>query len=208
MHIRELYDHLLPYLPSVQTPLLDLQIRRTARDFFKRTTIWRDAVVVETEPGIRVYRLTPAEFRQTRPEVGSVLRVTRGSEQLPNIPEASRRYGQPNGRVCGWWSEVPGFIAFDPVPAERESLRVHVVLRPPLTAEYLPADLIKPYVEEFSAGVISALYSMPGKPWTQGNAAAAAARVYNGAVNSIRALVREGGRPNVSTMTPAVRFGT
>jgi len=55
----ELYDLILPYVPAVETPLVDYHIRRVTREFCRRTTLWRKRVTITTEAGVNDYLLSP-----------------------------------------------------------------------------------------------------------------------------------------------------
>ncbi len=55
----ELYDLILPYVPAVETPLVDYHIRRITREFCRRTTLWRKRVTIVTEAGVNDYLLSP-----------------------------------------------------------------------------------------------------------------------------------------------------
>lgn len=55
----ELYDLILPYVPAVETPLVDYHIRRVTREFCRRTTLWRHRVTINTQPGVNDYLLSP-----------------------------------------------------------------------------------------------------------------------------------------------------
>lgn len=58
-NFNELYDLILPYVPAVETPLVDYHIRRVVREFCRRTTLWRHRVTITTEPGVNDYLLSP-----------------------------------------------------------------------------------------------------------------------------------------------------
>lgn len=55
----DLYNYVLPYVPGVETPLVDFHIRRVVREFCRRTTLWRHRVELTTEPGVPDYILSP-----------------------------------------------------------------------------------------------------------------------------------------------------
>lgn len=58
-NFNELYDLILPYVPAVETPLVDYHIRRVVREFCRRTTLWRHRVTITTQPGVNDYLLSP-----------------------------------------------------------------------------------------------------------------------------------------------------
>jgi hypothetical protein len=201
--LNTLYDLLLPYLPAVETPLLDSQIVKVARDFFKRTTLLREEFVFNTAVGIAEYQLNP-----TYGEVSSILEIwpDGGVYPLSAVPE-DRRSRRDAGQPQGWFSLLPNLPQIYPTPDGEYTLRVRAVIRPKHDDTTLPGEYVDQYREQLAAGVLAAMFGMPGKPWTQSKAAADAGRMYAGEIKTIRATLRDGGQPNQSTFTAARRFG-
>lgn len=196
-----LYDHTLPYLPGVETPLLDFQIRKVARDFMSRTTLQREEFNFATVTGTDSYRLTPVYG-----EVCSIIGVWFDDHLLPPVPEASRPRAN-NGQPRGWWSVLPPILCVFPAPDDAYNLRVVAAIRPTSSDTLLDADIVAQHGEVLAAGVLSAMYAMPGKPWTKSDAAVMSGRAYGNALKTIRSTMRDGGQPNVSTFRAAARFG-
>lgn len=67
----ELYDLVLPYVPAVETPLVDYHIRRVTREFCRRTTLWRRRVTITTQPGVNDYLLAPYDAANGTPGGGA-----------------------------------------------------------------------------------------------------------------------------------------
>lgn len=198
-----LYDQLLPYLPAVERPLLDLQIRKVARDFYKRTTILRETFTFDTVAGVSDYALTP-----TYGEVSAIMAAWYATNIQP-LPVATedRRPLSAQGQPRSWFAQVPNIITIYPTPDAVYPMTVNAAVRPSNLTTDLPEEITNQYMEELSAGVLAAMFGMPGKPWTQSQSAKDAGRMYAGAVKTIRATIREGGQPNQSTFIAARRFG-
>lgn len=67
----DLYDYILPYVPSAETPLVDFHIRRVTREFCRRTTLWRRRIELTTEAGVADYILSPYDAALPGGGVGS-----------------------------------------------------------------------------------------------------------------------------------------
>ena len=82
-------------------------------------------------------------------------------------------------------------------------------IHPKLTqaAVVMPEEMITHYAEPLSAGVLAAMMGMPGKPWTQTQAAREYGRLFSGAIRTERGKLRDGGQPNQSTFIAARKFG-
>lgn len=198
-----LHDQLLPYLPAVEIPLLNAQIVKTARDFFKRTTILREQFVFATVAGVAEYRLTPAYG-----EVSAIMAIWPADDTNPlKVVAEDRRARAEAAQPRGWFAMLPDTPSFYPTPDAAYNFTVNAAVRPRSDATTLPGEVVTQYLEEIAAGVLAVMYGMPGKPWTQSKSATEAGRMYAGAVKTIRATLRDGGQPNQSTFTAARRFG-
>ena len=198
-----LYDLVLPYLPGAEPALVDSHIRKIARDFLKRSTILREQFVFETVAGVPTYELQPTAGQVSAvvavwlPDYNHTLRVATEDRRHPEAP------GQPRA----WWTMVPSVLSLWPTPDSEYRVSVNAVVTTTLDTPNLPDVLVEHHAEALAAGVLSMMMAMPGKPWTQRNAAEASGRQYAGAVRTARATVREGGQPNHSTFTAARKFG-
>jgi hypothetical protein len=199
-----LYDQLLPYLPGAEIELVDFQIRKVMRDFLTRTTLLREPFTFTTVPGAATYRLTPGYG-----EVASVMEVRSPYSvyPLPVVPEAKRAIVPTPDMPRGWWTAIAPLLVLHPVPDAEYDIHVVAAVRPTNDADRLPEDITNQHEETLATGVLAAMYSMPGKPWTKKDDALALARAYNSSVKTIRSTLRDGGQPNASTVTPAYVFG-
>lgn len=203
----DVYDHVMPYVMAAEPALVDYQIRRVAREFLKRTTLWRATLEVILQPGDTFADLTTSIAGAT---VHSVIAVERDGRELPVIPEpAQLEVGRwTPGQVRGWWQRSMPRIHFAPAPIEPTTIAVTVVLTLPLDPALveLPDQLVDHYIEEWAPGVVAALLAMPRKPWTDIDMAAVYQNQYVRRLHARRSAIRDGGRPNASTLT-APRFG-
>lgn len=221
----EFYDHILPYLPAVETPLVDYHIRRVVREFCRRTTIWRQVVNFTTEIGedeylFRPYTVLPVDaglseqYALTEDDIWepiSILSVTVDGRTIPPVPEEYRRVpGQTlqSQRPTGWFSPSPRVIVFNHAPTEELAVALHIVaglsLEPGVVE--VPEMLVADYREVISDGVVSSLKMLAQKPWYDPEGAQIAGRRFVGAVLALRGKLRDAGQPSVSTAR-APRFG-
>lgn len=200
-----LYDQVLPYLPSAEPAIVDSQIRKVLREFMKRTTIIRQTFAFSSVAPIDVYQLVP-----TFGQVSSVLRVYIGTApdlvQLPVVPEESLRPAE-DAKPRGWYTMLPHLLTLYPRPDATYDITVEAVVTLKQDDVDFPEELYLQYGEAIACGVLALMYSMPGKPWTQAQAAKESGRLYSGMIKTIRATLRDGGQPNQSTFQGIARFG-
>jgi hypothetical protein len=201
--LNTMYSQILPYLPGAETPLVDLQLRKVLREFMKRTTIYRETFMFNTTPGVSTYKLVPV-FGQ----VSSIIDAwgDNGKTLMRAIPE-ERRVPIEARKPYGWFSQVPDYVTFYPTPDAAYPIMVSAAIMLQLTDNEYPEEILHHHAEVVAAGVLAAMYGMPGKPWTQSKAAVDAGRMFGRGINTIRAKLRDGGQPNQSTFRGIVPFG-
>lgn len=198
-----LHKHILPYLPGAEPPIVDLQIRKIVREFMKRTTLTRETFQFITVPGVSAYQLTPV-FGQ----VSAVIQAWIDAEMRDlKVTTEEQRPPVNAGKPTGWFTLLPDLINLYPQPDAAYTVTVNAVITLDQAATTLPEELVKHYSEELSAGVLAAMFGMPGKPWTQAQSAKEAGRMYSAAIKTIRGRLRDGGQPNQSTFRGIARFG-
>ena len=202
----DLYDQVLPYLPGAETPLVDAQIRKALREFMRRTTINREIFEWDTAAAqAPTYHLIPSNG-----EVSSIIGVwlleNDQYRQLPPVPEERRVIRDP-GRPEGWYTTALDYLTIHPAPNDVYSLRAEGVVTLLQTSTHFPDYILRHHAEAICAGVLALMYGMPGKPWTQQQAAAQAGRIFAGEIRTLRGSLRDGGQPNQSTFIAARKFG-
>lgn len=202
----QLYDFVLPYLPGAETGIVDFHIRRTLREFFRRTTVWRETFEFDTalagETYADTYQLTPSNG-----QVSSVLQVYLDGQQLGPVAEARRDPLASPRKPAGWHALVPHVLTLYPAPDAEYPVKVTAAITLPIgDVNEFPDSVLQAYAEPIAAGVIGAMLLMPGKPWSQSKAAPEYNRVFGGAVREIRGRLRDGGQPSHSTFI-GPRFG-
>lgn len=203
-----LYDYILPYVPGCETPLVDVTIRRVLRDFYKRTTLWRETFTFATTAGQTLYQLIPSSGK-----VASILTVEINQQRIGSLPEEKRPApaavtAQDASTPNGWYSTYPALLSLNPKPTAGIPVVVEAAITLPLDIAVLTFsdDTFNEFGEEIGSGVVGAMMSMPGKPWTQPKAAGEYLGKYVRCVAAVRARLRDGGQPNASTLH-APRFG-
>lgn len=213
----DLYDYVLPYVPSVEPALVDFHIRRVTREFCRRTTLWRQVFSVNTVAAQADYQLLPYGASIAPLPTGSIgepysiLSVEYNGQPLPPIPEdyrprASRRSEQ--GTPSGYFSPSARIITLYPVPTAVAPLTVEAVMvltLEPTTAE-MPEFLVEDYREVLADGTLSSLKMLNGKPWYDMEGATIAGQRFTRAVLALRSKLRDAGQPNSSTFR-GPRFG-
>lgn len=198
-----LYDQILPYLPGATEPIVDSQIRKVVREFMKRTTILRETFQFNTVAGTATYQLNP-----TFGQVSSVLDAFIDSEQRPlGVSTEESRGPRPAEKPQAWYTMVPHLFTLWPTPDAAYQITLNAVVSLGQTDTEIPEDIVKQYAETLAAGVLAMMFAMPGKPWTQAQAATSSGRMYHGMINTIRASLRDGGQPNQSVFRGIAKFG-
>ena len=203
-----LYDQVIPYLPGAETGLVDAQIRKALREFMRRTTITRETFNFNTVVGADTYQLIPSFG-----EVSSIIEVRTGPVggevshmPLPVIPEEKRCQRDP-GPPIAWHTTALDYLTIYPMPDDLYPFSVIAVVTLAQNSTDYPDYIQRHHAEAVASGVLSLMYSMPGKPWSQPQAAAAAGRMFNGEIRTLRGSLRDGGQPNQSTFRGAYKFG-
>lgn len=198
-----LYDYIIPYVPGVEKPIVDSQIRKATREFMKRTTLFRETFSFPTIPGTSTYQLVP-----TFGQVASVIQAWIDTDMHDLKPAVEHKRPPVGARKPeAWFTTIPDMLTLYAQPDAVYTITVNAVVTLKIIDTELPRALALHHAEALSAGVLALLYSMPGKPWTQSDAAREAGRIYAGAINTIRASLRDGGQPNQSTFIGAAKFG-
>lgn len=202
-----LYDHILPYLPGAELPVIDLHIRRVLREFYRRTTLWRETFEFATTTD-RTYLLTP-----TSGNVHSVLSVSVDGQRIDPLPESrqptpAQIAAMDPGVPCAWYSNYANMLSLDPTPTAGIPISAVGVITIPLdlATTQFPEETYNDFCEPIAAGVIGEMMNMPGKPWTQEKSAGRFSGTFVRTVIATRAKLRDGGQPNVSTLR-GPRFG-
>lgn len=203
----DLYSQVLPYLSGAEIPIVDSQIRKAVREWMKRTTMYRETFTVVTLPGISDYKLLPAD--PTTRQVCSIIAVyAQGNNNNPlRVVTEDRRPLVDPTEPTGWFSQLPDVVTLYPQPDAPYTFTVNAVLTLTQSATVMPEELIKQFGESLAAGVLSAMMDMPGKPWTQSQAARGYGRIFSGAIRTERGKLRDGGQPNQSTFQSIAKFG-
>lgn len=200
----DLYDQVLPYLPGAEKPIVDLHIRRALREFFKRTAVWRETFKFDTIAGEATYQLQPSTGI-----IASIMSLHINGRFTHSVPEDRRDPFRTSGTPNGWYSLIPSVVTLYPGPTGAHSIQIEAAISLPIddTLREFPDAVLQEHGEAIAAGVISGMMLMPGKPWTQRDAAAVYGRAFGSAIRDTRGKLRDGNQPNQSTFTPLVRFG-
>jgi hypothetical protein len=139
-----------PFAKKVPAPVLDIAMRRGARDFFMRTDLWRewldpfDLIVDES-----VYVLTiPAGYGAAIREIIEV--------ELDGAATSQMNYGfRDDGALV--WNEAPQTV---------QEVTIQVSFLPNLECQTYPSRLISRWADGIVAGAIYWLKRMVDEPWS------------------------------------------
>lgn len=180
------YDLLMPQLPGISTPMLDLHLVELARDFCERSRAWRgDFDPVDTVASQAAYDLSPSESQS---EPVAIHKLTVNGELLfddtwdfdnpppralpcPAIRPAYTRY-EPPFAMSNDHAQIVLIDAEVPTDSVAGGLVITGSMKPKRGATALPDLLMATHLETLTSGVLARLGSMAGKPWTSGNAGA------------------------------------
>jgi len=187
--LADFYDLLLPELPGIATPMVDLHLREVARDFCTKTSAWREdltAIDLVAEQGTYTVA-TPASSELVR-----ITELTVAGELLWRLSD--RNEGRQNAGATPKYrpNQPPFTLSADlteltllevPAAAVVGGLVIKAALKPTVAATTLPDFLKAQHSEAFRHGVLSRLMAMGRKPWTDRDLAMVYDTLWNGAVN-------------------------
>lgn len=204
----DFYDHIFPFLPSVHPAVVDLQLRKTLKEFFRRSTYWREDIPFTLQVGTDLTTLRPT---QPGAVVSHILTVTLDGQQLGVAPETARRapgVTAQNAKPRGWFSRISDILEFTDVADANYGGVAQVTLNLSMdpTEKDVPDAVLEHYGDLIGAGCVGALMMMPAKPWTQPEASRPYLNRFAAGVLALRAQLRDGGQPNASTLR-GPRFG-
>lgn len=179
--LKDFYDLLMPELPGCTTPMLDLQLRETARAFCQQTSAWKlpfDAVNLVADQA--TYDLEPSE---PEAEVVRVIKLTLGSELI--WEDTDREQKSADASEPKYVRNEPPFtlspdlleitLMADEVPTAAVTGGMVIVgaMKPTARATRLPDFLKGQYSDAMRFGTLARLMVMAKKPWTDRALAAA-----------------------------------
>ncbi|MFW5910503.1 MAG: hypothetical protein ACOCUJ_01525 [Thiohalospira sp.] len=152
MDFLDLEPEIAPEVGGAPSPVVERAVREVARDFCRRTQLWRDEQPPTKTRAERadVYLAIPPEAA-----VSAILRATVGGRELQ--PETSRR-SHPGQQPTHYWLEQGQILRLTPTPQEGgESLEVILALIPSSTAASLPDWIADEAREALVYGALSRL---------------------------------------------------
>lgn len=217
-----LYDWVMPELPGCDIPIINFHIRKQAREFLRRTTLWREDVTITLVAGQALYPIVPivpgVNPSDADTDVGvplGVLTVCVNNQPINPLTEQTRPADgvliqpcQPNA----WFQFTPDYIQFYPTPdnAATYTAIVQIYKTIPLTSTDLvmPDALYSHYMEILANGVKASLMGMAKKPWSNQELALVYNRMFADGVLSTRDKYRSGGQRSATRITfPAFGHG-
>lgn len=188
-------------VPGVALPIVRQAILDACRDFCKRTKVWNTIKIFSLSPNKSEYQIAIPEntFIQDITYLG---RLISGSSPVKyddrtrrKVTESDLDYESPNWREsessnAEFWrwgiKSDRRTVFFYPIPtvALADGIKCKVILAPNQDASEVPHILFDEYAEGIGAGASAKLLEIPGKEWTDLQAADMRQRQFNRAVSS------------------------
>ena len=205
----QFYDHIAPFVIGADTPIIDFHIRRVAREFLRRTCVWREQVQpFDLTIGQPAYVMASANADA---EVCNIMSVVIDGEPLPVVQAKARpAYGQNSElrKPRGWSKLTPRVLRFSDSPDKAYTCHVEVALSMALSeaVQTLPDFMLTDYNDVFTAGVLASMMMTPGKPWTNLEGGTMHNQRYKVGLLATRAEYDDGGKINLHQFR-GPRFG-
>lgn len=170
INLTELYDHIMPHVPGVSTPIVNHHLNDIARLFCRKTRAWNFLTdPLDLEAGVAQ---VDTEALISSAEPVSVLEVWYLDDWLPPLTDETYQYlsrdeqGTPTA-----WSGLPGAVGVLVVPtplnAEAGAIKLRIAMRPRVGSLQFDADVYRDWYQVLAAGVKSMLFMSPKKPYTE-----------------------------------------
>lgn len=198
--------------PEVGLPIVRQAVRDAAREFCKRTHIWQETKTRSIDADKREYLVPLPEdtilqdityFARRIENTGLIFGGTRDPVKYADrtrnkLTEADLDHMSPGWRDfadgnAGFtnWGITPDrkhyFLMQIPEIDYQDGIRFTMILAPNQLNNALPEILFDEYASEIGAGAAERLLKIPGKPWTDMNAAVMRKREFSrGVVNALR----------------------
>lgn len=200
--LSDFYPYILPQVPGCPELTADVAIRSALIEFCEKSLIiQRDLDPVTVVKGIVDYDIDPPANQL----VTRVMRVWYKDKELtPTAPDnvnSSEVYNQLFPDADKSRSDPRIFLQKDertftifPIPMDTvaNGLTVRAALKPTRTTETVEDVLFEDYAETVAQGALYRLLSIPGKPWMNGPASAAALAMFNSTINVARQRASRG----------------
>lgn len=172
--LSEYHDLLLPELPGCTAAMVNLHLRKTARAFCQRTSVWRETLAAI---GLVANQATYTMAVPANSEVVKVTSITVNNELLWVDKEAPNSNATKSNKLPKYRRDDPPFtlsadmaaitLIDDEIPTATVTggLVVIAALKPTAAAAVLPDFLLVEYSDAIQHGTLYRLMRMGKKPW-------------------------------------------
>lgn len=173
----------LQQLPGAPDTLVDTQLQLTLKDFYTRTTGWRQTVGPYTiSAGRDLVYLNPLDQNaQLQFVTNAFLYPTLGGNTRQWLmPTTSKIIGNDSDLPTSFFMLTPDQLVLYPVPNKTYGavLWVTAICIPTANAVTLPDIAFTHHLDTLLSGLLARMYRMPKKSWTDDGLAAAYAKEY------------------------------
>ena len=177
-------------------------IRKSAREFCRRSRYLRETVILDVVAGQVYYEVDP-----TMPETESIEAKAVEVGSSPLTPSSFEENPQAYGAATAWVWEPPNEVWPTPIPTKdiEDGLAVRLILQPTADAETLPDYLMRYNREAITEGSLAYILSMKNMPWYNPGEADRAKAEFIRRSNAARASADRAHRPRSFRTIPAWR---
>lgn len=198
--LENVYPHVLPSVKGVGPAMLDMFIVNAADKLLRRVALWN----AQLDPITPVVDQT--DYVLTPPAGGQVIKVTGWSiggvrQKMLTLPQAIARGLEPGGFTSDTyfdgptddapayapaaWQVVEGTVRVSPPPADSTSLMTFAVNLTVFNGATTLPDVLLPYVRLLGYDALASLQMVPGKDYSNPQAASVNAGLFEDGVGSL-----------------------
>lgn len=163
MNIDQLIPALRPYVSGCPMPIMLSELRRAARRFFERSTVWREEVYVGFGGGMNhaVIRVKDEQM------LISVVRaqIMGKKDPLDPAPGGMNWISNERGEPKFYSSDKAGSLYLFPIPIVTTTCVIKVAVKPALGSNMIPDIEGDMYAELIAEGAASSILNMPDADW-------------------------------------------
>lgn len=173
MTYEDLVNKISPSIMGLGHPVAMSMIQRSAQEFCEETEIWRDIKLnVDLSVGQEYYDISFGDdisVVQVRNVYADGVQLTQVSNEdyLNQLVRLETKDSKTSPTQCAFFA--PNRIRFLPINGKETKLSVYCSLKPKLSAETMPEDLLESYGTAIESGALRQVYLMKDKPWFDEN---------------------------------------
>lgn len=181
-------------------PLIASQLQLVAREFYTKSTSWRDTVgPYNIQTGKDVIDLNPVDQNtQVQFVLGAFTLLSSAQSPTPLVPTTRKPYGGSPNLSVAYYMQQPSVMQLYPVPSTSlgKVLYVYAALIPSQNANLLPDISYTQHVDALLWGTFARLYRMSKKSWSDKDLAMLYEKKYRQEILMARDIANRGYGPS------------